>query len=232
MASPKKSNTTASKTPSKKLGKTPRDPVVVWIIGAMVGSVIVCVVMLWQIGKLGHHPQWWSVLENDPGNTEQVGIELENRITSALTRVRLEGEEDWTAAIDQDQLNSWLAHRLRETITSFDQDAEVDQLGEIRVKLDPNGITAGAQLRHSHGSTIVWSVFDIATNDEGRFEIRTRRVYVGSARVPAGLAAGYLTSEKLGSASVDLGDGRRVRIRAIRPGDHRLELALRTEIAD
>lgn len=216
----------------RKSKRAPHDPVVVGIIGAMMGSVVVCSVMLWQIGKLDHRPQWWSVMDNDPSKTEQVGIELENRITTALTRVRSEGEEDWTAAIDQDQLNSWLAHRLRETISSFDQDAEVDQLGEIRVRLDPNGITAGAQLRHSHGSTIVWSVFDVSANDEGRFEIRTRRVFVGSARVPAGLAAGYLTSEKLGSASVDLGDGRRVRIRAIRPGDHRLELALRTELAE
>lgn len=220
MASPKRSR------------KTPRDPVVVGLIGAMIGSVVVCSVTLWQIGKLNHRPRWWSVMDNDPSNTKQVGIELENRITTALTRVRSEGEEDWTAAIDQDQLNSWLAHRLRETISSFDQDAEVDQLGEIRVRLDPSGITAGAQLRHSHGSTIVWSVFDVSANDAGRFEIRTRRVFVGSARVPAGLAAGYLTSEKLGSASVDLGDGRRVRIRAIRPGDHRLELALRTELSE
>lgn len=220
MASPKRSR------------KTPRDPIVMSIIGAMVASVVVCVVMLWQIGKLDHRPQWWSAMDDNPSNTEQVGIELENRITSALTRVRLEGEEDWTAAIDQDQLNSWLAHRLRETISSFDQDAEVDQLGEIRVLLDPSGITAGAQLRHAHGSTIVWSVFDVSANDEGRFEIRTRRVFVGGARVPAGLAAGYLASERLGNASVDLGDGRRVRIRAIRPGEHRLELALRTELAE
>ncbi|MBO6512356.1 MAG: hypothetical protein JJ974_00135 [Phycisphaerales bacterium] len=216
----------------RRSSKPRRDPFVLGIIGAMIGSVVLCLVMLWQIGKLDHRPQWWSVLENNPGHTEQVGIELENRITSALTRVRSDEERDWVAAIDQDQLNSWLTHRLRETISSFDQDAEVDRLGDIRVKLDPSGITAGAQIRHTHGSTIVWSIFDIGTDTQGRFVIRTRAVYVGGTRVPSRLAARYLTSERLGRASVDLGDGRRVRIRAIRPGEHRLELALRTELAE
>lgn len=198
--------------------------------------VLVCTVSLWKLAGINNTPDWWQPLDSNPQITEQSGIELENRITTALTRLRQPGEESWAAAINQDQLNSWLTHRLRETVRSFSANEStgqsINQLGDIQIKILPTGITIGARIIHAHGSTIVWAIIDLGTDTRGRFTINTQRAYIGNARIPAGLVSKYLTSEKLGNASIDLGDGRVVRILGIRAGDQRLELALRTELAD
>lgn len=215
---------------------TPRDRVVIGLLCAMGVVAVACVVVLWLLSGLNNTPAWWALLDENPNITEQSGIELENGITTALTRLRPAGEEEWAVAIHQDQLNSWLTHRLRETVHSFstDQDADrtIDQIGEVQIRIDPAGVTIGARISHAHGSTVVWAVIDLGVDALDNFTIDPQRVYVGGTRVPAGLASSYLTSENLGSASVDLGDGRIVRIRGIRANDQRLELALRTEMKE
>jgi hypothetical protein len=197
----------------------------------MIAVVILCTLTLIQISKIDNTPSWWTNLDNNPSITEQAGIELENRITSALTRVRPIGEEEWTAAIDQDQLNAWLAHRLRETLESFQNDS-ADSIGEVRIDIKQSGLTIGTKLNHDRGSTIVWAVIEPGTDGQGRFTVTTKRTFAGTSRIPTFLASNYLTSDRLGKARVDLGDGRVVNIRAIRTGDQRLELALSTQIGD
>jgi hypothetical protein len=216
----------------KRQLRVPEDRVMLSLIGAMVLVVLACILTLWKLSALNNTPSWWSKLENNPRITQQSGIELENQITTALTRLRPVGEEDWAAAINQDQLNSWLAHRLRDTIRTMTSDTTIDQFGDIRITINHDELIAGAQFIHAHGSTIVWAVIDLGTDDQGRFIINTRRAYVGSTRVPTAYARKYLTSDNLGKASVDLGDGREVRIRGIRAGDQRLEFALRTQLRD
>ena len=224
-------------TPRRKAQtSTPRDRVVIGLLGAMGGVVVICAAVLWQLGGLNNTPAWWVSLDDNPGITEQSAIELENGITTALTRLRPEGEEEWAVAIHQDQLNSWLIHRLRETVHSFSTDQAagktIDQIREVQIRIEPAGVTIGARVNHAHGSTVVWAVIDLGIDAQDNFTLHAQRVYVGGTRVPAGLASSYLTSENLGSASIDLGDGRIVRIRGIRSSDQRLELALRTEIQE
>ncbi|MBL4808751.1 MAG: hypothetical protein JKY43_01670 [Phycisphaerales bacterium] len=216
----------------KRHSDQPRDCVVIGLVVAIITVAIVPLFIIWQLGRLNNTPDWWAALDNNPVNTEQSGIELENRITTALTRVRLSEDADWNAAINQDQLNSWLTHRLKGTIHSFTGDTWIDELGEIRIALSQAGMTIGAQLRHAHGLTIVWAIIQLGTNDQGRFVVTTDRVYIGSMRVPKALASKYISNENLGDAQVDLGDGRVVFIRALRTGDRRLEFALRTELAN
>jgi len=210
----------------------PHDRVVVGLLIAMIVVAIAPILIIWQLSGLNNTPEWWSDLDNNPLNTEQSGIELENRITTALTRLRLPEDSDWNAAINQDQLNSWLTHRLNETIHSFTDDDWIDEFEEIRITVSQHGITIGAKLNHTHGSTIIWAIIQLGTDDQSRFTITTDRVYIGSARIPKTFASKYLTKDNLGDAKVDLGDGRVVLIRALRTGDQRLEFALRTQPAD
>jgi hypothetical protein len=211
----------------------PKDRVTLALLGAMVLVVVASALTIWKLSTLNNTPTWWTQLDNNPNNTEQSGIELENRITTALTRMRPQGQEDWAAAINQDQLNSWLTHRLRDTVHSFSADESahntIDQLSDIRIKINTTGITIGARINHANGSTLVWAIINLNTDPQGRFAIEAQRIYIGSTRVPTALASKYLSSDNLGNASVDLGDGRLVRIKAIRPGNQRLEFALRTE---
>ncbi len=206
-----------------------RDPVVIALLVSIAAVIVLCSIALWMISGFNNTPTWWTPIASNTKITERSGIELENRITTALTRLRPAGEESWNAAINQDQLNSWITHRLKETIRSFTSSNPDKLPDDIRINIDSNGITIGTQIKHAHGSTIVWAVLDLGTDEQGRFVINTKRAYIGNPRIPAGQVAGYLTSENLGSASVDLGDGRIVRILGIRAREHRLEFALRTE---
>jgi len=210
----------------------PRDRVVLGLLITIAVVAIAPILIIWQLSGLDNTPVWWKELDNNALNTQQSGIELENRITTALTRVRSPEDSDWNAAINQDQLNSWLTHRLKDTVHSFTDDTWIDEIGEIRITLGDTGMTIGAKLNHAHGSTIIWAIIQLGTDDQNRFTITADRVYIGSARVPKTFASKYLTRDNLGDAKVDLGDGRVVLIRALRSGDHRLEFALRTQPAD
>lgn len=208
-----------------------RDKAVIAYISAMLAVVVLCTLTLFKLSTLNNTPSWWNDIQSTSTLTEQSGIELENRITSALTRLRPQGQEDWAAAIDQDQLNSWLAFRLRDTLESFNSDSadDLDSIDDIRIQITHDGMTIGTKLTHTRGSTIVWALIEPGTDDQGRFAINTKRVYIGTSRIPTYFANSYLNSDRLGKASVDLGDGRTVHIRGIRTGDRRLEFALRTE---
>lgn len=225
----------SKKRPSKKAPQRDqareRDKVVISYIAAMLAVIVLCTLTLFKLSTLNNTPSWWNDIQADTTLSEQSGIELENRITSALTRLRPQGEEDWAAAIDQDQLNSWLKYRLRDTLESFNSDSadDLDSIDDIRIQITHDGMTIGTKLTHSRGSTIVWALIEPGTDDQGRFAINTKRAYIGTSRIPTVFANNYLNSDRLGKASVDLGDGRTVHIRGIRTGDRRLEFALRTE---
>lgn len=221
-------------TRSKSTSTKPRDPVALGLLGAMAGVVLACFLILFQLTGLNNTPQWWTALDNNPNITNQNGIELENRITTALTRLRAPDESNWTAAINQDQLNSWLTHRLKDTITSFSKPSpssksSLSQLDQVRIAINPKGLTVGTRITHAQGSTILWAIITPGTNDQGHFTIDIHKLFAGTTRIPTRLASTYLNSDQLGSATVDLGDGRIVRIKAIRPGDQRLEFALSTQ---
>ena len=216
------------KHPKSTLSK-PRDPVVIAIFASMVLVVLLTIFTIIKLNGLNNTPSWWAALDNDPDITEQTGIELENRITSALTRLRPEDNSDWNAAIDQDQLNSWLTHRLADTVRSFSDENWIEEIDTIRTTIDTNTLIVGVRIMHAHGSTTIWATIHLSTNDQGAFDLRTKKLYIGSTRVPARLAKRYINEGNLGKARVDLGDGREVRIRAIRTGDERLEFALRTQ---
>jgi len=222
---------------SKSTSTKPRDPVALGLLGAMAGVVLACFLILSQLAGLNNTPQWWTTLDKNPDITEQHGIELENRITTALTRLRAPDESNWTAAINQDQLNGWLTHRLKDTITSFSEPStssspsksSLSQLDQVRIAINPKALTVGTRINHTQGSTILWAIITPGTDDQGHFTIELHKLFIGTTRIPTRLASSYLNPDRLGSATIDLGDGRIVRIRAIRPGNQRLEFALSTQ---
>ena len=224
---------TARKSKSSK----PRDRVTLAYLGAMALVVILCILTIWKLNALNNTPTWWTQLDNNPNITNQHGIELENRITTALTRLRAPDKSNWTAAINQDQLNSWLTHRLKDSITSFSKPStssnpSLSQLDQVRIAINPKGLTVGTRITHAQGSTILWAIITPGTNDQGHFTIDIHKLVAGTTRIPTRLASTYLNPDQLGSASIDLGDGRIVRIKAIRPGNQRLEFALQTKLKD
>ncbi|MFK7758394.1 MAG: hypothetical protein AB8C13_00430 [Phycisphaerales bacterium] len=206
------------------------DRVTIAFIGAIIAIILLTIVLIWKLSTLNNTPSWWSQSESNTRITEQAGIELENRITSALTRLRPTDQQSWSAAIDQDQLNSWLTHRFEDTVRSFTDDDWINQINDIRVNITPRGLTIGARFTHTHGSSILWAIVEPDIDTNNNLIIRPRKLYLGTTRIPTTIVSNHLRSNTLGNAKVDLGDGRSVHIQGIRPGEHRLEFALRTQI--
>lgn len=197
-------------------------------MGLVCVATIVVLVGLWGLRRA---PSWWEGAMAAQIDAPQDAIALENRMTSALTRVR--AEPDWNVAIGQENLNAWLAHRLESTIqTHLGDDSWDGSLREVRVRLRDDEITCGARVPHDHGSSVVWVRMELDIDDEGRFVARPVEAAVGRTRIPLAWVEGYLGEENLGEARLDLGDGREVLIRAIRAREKRLEFALRTQLIE
>ncbi len=216
-------NRSKSMTPAK-----PTDRVTVVLLGAMGAALIACVVLIWTISKLDNTPAWWKALDQTQ-TSEQAAIELENKITSALTRLRLPEDSNWSVAINQSQLNAWLTHRLKDTLDTFNHTDSIDQLGDVRMMLSPQGMTIGAQLLHQQGSSIVWVLADLHIDDQNKFAVHIKKARIGTTPIPAKWVSQYITNNQLGNAAINLGDGREVQIKALRTANQRLELALKTQ---
>jgi len=201
-------------------------------LSCVIGSVLVVIVaavLVWEVGGLRDTPRWWRDAVALGGGSERTATELENRVSSALTRVRPRGGEDWEVAISQHDINAWLAHRLKAQVeANIGEGVWPERVETVRVHLDGDGALIGARLRHSHGATVVWARMDVSVDGSGRLEARVDRAYVGTTRVPVSWVAHELTPGRLGRGVLDLGDGREVLVRGVRAGEGRLELALRT----
>ena len=195
---------------------------------------LVCVstiVVLFKLSGLRRAPSWWTDAVIVHVDASESAIKLENRVTSALTRVR--EEPDWNVAIEQENLNAWLAHRLEPTIrTHFGDEAWDGSLREVRIRLRDDEITCGARIPDRHGSSVVWVRMALLIDKDQRFVARPVEAAIGRTRIPVSWVEGYLGEENLGEARLDLGDGREVLIRAIRARDGRLEFALRTQLVE
>lgn len=197
----------------------------------VLGVLVFVLTLVAALQSRGLHasPRWWREAGVEARGREGAGVELENRITRALTRVRAGDGSDWQAAIAGENLNAWLVHRLEESVRAhLGDEAWRDEVGVVRARIEGDALTIGARLEHEHGASIVWARLALGVDERGRFVVEPRRAYIGTTRVPVSFAASRLAPENLGAARLDLGDGREVVIRAIRVGGGRLEFAMRT----
>lgn len=224
----------------------------VWLV-VLVGVLIVLAsVVIVVVSRLDHTPSWWQQVDtkraddrDDPAVVQRAET-LENAITTQMTTVRLGDDSRWSVAMEIDDLNAWLGVRLQETIEN-DQDG-ADQgrhdrngwpswLDRVRVGVDGDRLLIGCRTRSDSGSVVVWVKSSPEIRD-GDLWIMIDSLVIGESRVPVGLSA-WITGAKLnargyriGSATINLGDGREVKILAIRVHGGRLELMLETVSTD
>jgi len=203
--------------------------VVLACVGASALVLVVTLAAALQARGLHGTPRWWRDAGIEAQGRDDAGIELENRISRALTRVRAPGDAEWHAAIAGENLNAWLVHRLEGAVRAhLGDDAWRDEIRVVRAQIDDGALTIGARLAHEHGASIVWARLELGVDEQGRFVVEPRRAYIGTTRVPVSWTASRLAPENLGTARIDLGDGREVVIRGVRISGGRLEFAMRT----
>lgn len=207
-----------------------------------VGAAIVCVlaggVLIYALSGLDESPRWWAGADAiRAGDAEVIdrAERLENAITTQLTAVRDAGDPRWAAAITSEQANAWLAVRLRETlVTHLGEHNLPEGIERVRVGIDGEGLIIGARVRHSSGSSVVWSRAWFELDEDGRLWVELSSLRVGTTPVP-GWVLRAMESDRLGRSryllgggALELGDGRTARLVALRVHDGRLEVVMET----
>lgn len=196
------------------------------IIAAMVLVALACVFVVIQLAGLNDTPAWWVHETND----RESAVRLENAITTQLTAVRQPGDERWSVAISEPEINAWLAHRLRPTIeTHQGPDAWPAGLGSVRVDINGGRLLVGAMIEHSTGRSFAWSDCTLAIEGDDLL-VRFSTPRIGTTRVPTRVLGRVLTNGTTTRvrAMLDLEDGRVARILAVRVHADRVELVIET----
>lgn len=169
-----------------------------------------------------------------------------------------EGASDpWTLALKAGDANAWLNTRLRSWLAGADERFEwPEDIRDVQVDFDEGRVRVGARVRATGGERVFSATIRPELRDDGSLWTPAERLHIGRLPIPAGWVldnASSSESELLptelvmlpetshlldafegvqplrANPSIDLGDGRRVRILAIRSRDGWLEVTCRTE---
>jgi hypothetical protein len=209
-------------------------------IALMCLAVIGGVVIVSMLSGLDEVPTWWIDREGvRPGDALVIeqAERVENAITTQLTALRDPQDPHWNTKVSDQQANAWLGVRLRDTIiTHMGEDAWDDRVERVIVRFEEGGVTIGARIHHSAGSSIVSARAQLELDMHGELWARIGSVHVGTTRVPAWVinAAGqddvHIGRIRLGPGAMELGDGRVAILRAIRTRDEWIDVAVETAI--
>jgi hypothetical protein len=225
------------------------DSLLKWVdhhaIRIAIGSVtLVCllgVIGVMMVSGLNKIPEWWTQVDSfHPDNPSVIesAERLENAITTQMTMVRDASEPRWSAAINPDQANAWLAVRLVDTIVTHQgQDAWPGSIESIRIALQDDEMHVGARLKHASGSSVLWARVELEidnTHQENELWAKLVSMHVGSTRVPKTVVA--LSSSldlsssriRIGKGYIELGDGRVAKLIGLRVHKGRLEMVIET----
>ena len=136
-------------------------------------------------------PSWWSPVARDAPGALDVARALEQGIAAETTRVRAEGEREWSVRVRAADLNAWLAARLPQWL-EFDRSLPWPEgVKAVQVALDPGGVALAAD----------WNGFVVTTRwaiDPGAAgapaTLRAAGTSVGTLPVPfaAGVGAWFV----------------------------------------
>ncbi len=207
-------------------------------IGASLATIVLGVVIGIGVARLNDVPAWWMRAQEavlDESATRLHAQQLENAITTQLTMIRSEDDPRWTVAMAPEQANAWLDTRLVDTITThMGQEAWPDEIERVLLGVVEDQLILGVRTRHQHGFTILWAHVQLELDTQGELWAKLSNIHAGRTRMPRGvlgmLGRGQLNGSKLriGSAQLELGDGRTARLLALRVNAGRVELALET----
>lgn len=210
--------------------------------------IAVAMAVLWRMTWAA--PPWYRPAAADDRATAVLAEAVENRIIEEAYKVR-PADDTWTLRIRSEQINAWLATRLRRWLIHERNLHWPEQLGTPQVQLTREGIDIALQLSPELRPR-VFVIRVVLSIVDDRLYLHFDRLSLG--RVPLShytlndlieLAAEYGAEEALqqpesewllallnGKESVEpvgtLTDGRRVRLLAFRLGEGFIDLSVQT----
>ena len=209
-------------------------------IALMCLTLIGGITIVYMLSGLDDVPAWWQQREGvRPGDAlviEQAEL-VENAITTQLTAVRDLENPQWNTKVSDEQANAWIGVRLRDTIiTHMGEDAWDERIDRVIVRFEEDGVTIGARVLHSGGSSIVSARALLELDEQGTLWANIGSVRVGTTRIPSWVINAarqddvHIGRVRLGPGALELGDGRVAKLRAIRTRDEWLDVAVETAI--
>ena len=207
-------------------------------VGASLATIALGVLLGIGVGRLNDVPAWWTRAQGvvlDESSMRLNAEELENAITTQLTMIRSEDDPRWTVAITPEQANAWLDARLVDTITThMGPDAWPDEIERVLLSVIDDQLILGVRTKHQRGSVILWAHVSLELDARGELWARLSNIHAGRAWIPKGLVRVFegekisQTRFRIGSSTLELGDGRRAKLLALRVNNGRVEFVLET----
>lgn len=213
--------------------------------------VVVAILAVVAMNAAAREPAWWTLAAHDPETVSRLAERVENAVVSEIHRGRTEGQE-WSVALSPEQANAWIADRLPKWLANAaDQPVGAP---EVRVWFERGAVLVAARLGDEQ--RIVTATLRPSIDEDGALWARLDGVAIGRLSAPAAGAwagerlAALAPSDALGAESsdadrllaalsgraalmdqpvIDLEDGRRVRLAAVRVEEQRLGLTWVTE---
>lgn len=214
---------------------------------------VVGILGVMAVGAAAREPAWWTLAAHDPETVSRLAERVENAVVSEIHRGRVEGQE-WSVALSPDQANAWIADRLPKWLAH----AAGEPVGtpEVRVWFERGVVLVAARLGDEQ--RIVTATLNPWVDESGALWARLDGVAIGRLSAPGAGAAAW-AGERLAALApadmleetdadaerilaalsgrsalldvpvIDLEDGRRVRLAAVRVEDQRLGLTWVTE---
>jgi hypothetical protein len=204
-------------------------------------------VVLWRVSRTP--PSWYQPPDVRASAVNELAETVENRMVEQAQKVRPRAEQ-WSLRVRENQINAWLAARLPKWIANQgDADWPADR-SAVQVRLEPGAISIAAPIeRGPSARTVVARIHP--TLEPGGLRLNLDRVAVGRIALPGEPLANLLRIvEPMFPASFDfdrartlmamldgttlvepemnLADGRRVRLMALRIDEGVLEFTAQT----
>jgi hypothetical protein len=221
-------------TPTPRRRRTMRT--VLLALLAVVVLVAAGAFALWRLTWMA--PAWWSPVDPANEQTAELAQRVEYRLVEEAHKARSE-PEPWWIEVKQDQLNAWLAARLPEWVAHEYGVQWPAAVGRPQVNVDQGGISVGVDIETDFGPRCVVAHLAPAVVGD-RLSLGLQGLSIGRVRLPGAplgvvleqmRAAGvgdFLDDPGVGQVlallqdgrgiapTVTLGDGRRVRVLAVR----------------
>ncbi|MGD1915271.1 MAG: hypothetical protein ACFCBV_03680 [Phycisphaerales bacterium] len=203
-------------------------------------------------------PAWWRTVRiNDP-QTRQTAINIENGLWNALYEPRVQGRERWHMWRAAHDANAWLNTTMRDWVASqWELVGWPQELEEVQVEFKDGLIAIGLLVQTAEGPRYLSANVEPIIDENGALWMPARTVSLGRLTLPASVLLDYMRRNQdqyvppalltlpetqsiflalegqaplIDNVSQSLGDGRRVRLIAMRPVGARLELWCMTTI--
>lgn len=222
------------------------------VIGALSLVALLTLAVVVAFSLVEQAPAWWRTVKTEDPRTEQTAVAIENGLWNALYQRREPGSERWHVWISANDSNAWLNTTMRDWVASqWELVGWPSELEQVQVEFMDGFIAIGLRVRMPDGVRYVSAVVEPIIDENGALWLPARTVSVGRLTLPAGVLLDYVRRNReeyvppalltlpeteaiflalegkaplIENASQSLGDGRRVRMIAMRPVGARLEL--------